>query len=174
MGLRPAKCYRNVKRPYTRSSKKRSKNFVKGAPDPKIRRFEMGNSKKNFSLNVNLVTKQSVQIRHNALEAVRMATNKFLNDAIGKENYFFKVLIYPHQILRENPLATGAGADRYQTGMRKSFGKPIGTAAIVKKNQKILLIRIDENKKEIAKKALKIAGAKLPTTCDIVYKLNEH
>ncbi|MBI4170413.1 MAG: 50S ribosomal protein L16, partial [Candidatus Aenigmarchaeota archaeon] len=31
-------------------------------------------------------------------------------------------------MLRENALATGAGADRFQSGMRQSFGKPVGTA----------------------------------------------
>ena len=46
--------------------------------------------------------------------------------------YFFQLRIYPHHILRENPLAAGAGADRMSTGMKCAFGKPISVAARVK------------------------------------------
>ncbi|MFC7029415.1 hypothetical protein ACFQH8_22010 [Halomicroarcula sp. GCM10025710] len=36
---------------------------------------------------------------------------------------------FPHQVLRENKQATGAGADRVSDGMRQAFGKIVGTAA---------------------------------------------
>ena len=35
-------------------------------------------------------------------------------------------------------MATGAGADRVQDGMRKAFGKPVSSVALVNANQKDL------------------------------------
>lgn len=175
MGLRPAKCYRKLERPYTRQSKKKiKKSYVKGVPMAKIRKFELGSARKPFSMRLYLLAEKPVQIRHNALEAVRVSLNKNLDKSVGKEGYFFKILIYPHHIMRENVLATGAGADRFQTGMRLSFGKPIGTAARVAKNQKIIEVRIDKSRERSARKALTIVGKKLPTPCRIVSEVVEN
>ena len=49
-----------------------------------------------------------------------------------------------------------------------SFGKPIGTAAKVKKNQKIMEVRVDDDSIRAAKLALKQASYKLPTKCKIL------
>ncbi|RLI97998.1 MAG: 50S ribosomal protein L16 [Candidatus Aenigmatarchaeota archaeon] len=167
MAIRPAKCYRKLERPYTRQSRRKPrKGYVKGVPHPKIVKFETGNSKKDFSSKALLIAEDGVQIRHNALEASRIAANKVLNDSLGDDGYFLKVLIYPHHVMRENPLATGAGADRYQTGMRLSFGNPIGLAARVKPGQKVMEIRFDRGIKTV-KKALRIASSKLPVKCKI-------
>lgn len=171
MGLRPAKCYRKLERPYTRQSRRKPrKSYVKGVPDPKIHKFEMGDARKKFSMRAYLVSNNGVQVRHNALEAARVTANKHLDKTVGKENYFLKILVYPHHIMRENTLATGAGADRFQTGMRKSFGKPIGTAARVRPGQNLMEIRFDSPKQKSAKEALKRASAKFPTTCRIVFE----
>jgi len=167
MALRSAKCYRKLERPYTRVSfKKPRRSYVKGVPALKIHRFESGDSKKKFSKTLYLVAKRAAQIRHNALEAARVHATKSLAKHAGEGNYFFKVLIYPHHVLRENPLATGAGADRFQTGMRKSFGRPISSAARVRENQKILEARVDNE--NAGKKALKVAASKLPTPCLVI------
>jgi len=169
MALRPAKCYRRLKRPNTRVSRRKPRrSYVKGVPDPKIHRFEMGNKKKRFPVGMALVARQSVLVRHNALEATRIALNKNLEKNIGKDAYFMKILVYPHHVMRENPLATGAGADRFQTGMRKAFGKPIGKAARVKTGQKLIEVRTDPGKEMHIKKAMKIAASKLPLTTRIV------
>ncbi len=168
MGLRPAKCYRKLERPYTRQSRKKPrKGYVKGVPQPKIQKFETGKSKKKFSLKIFLVADGDAQIRHNALEAARIAANKVLMEGAGEDGYFMKVLIYPHHVMRENPLATGAGADRFQTGMRLSFGEPIGLAARVRRKQKLIEIRTDKSKEDVARNALKIASYKLPLKCII-------
>ena len=170
MGLRPAKCYRKLEKPYTRQSRRRpKKGYVKGVPVPRIHKFESGNRKKEFSLKVNLVSNNGVQIRNNALEAARVSAHKVLDKAVGTENFFLKILIYPHHVLRENALATGAGADRFQTGMRKAFGKPISTAARVKPNQNLMEIRVSKTHVDAAKRAMKIASHKFPTTTRIVY-----
>jgi large subunit ribosomal protein L10e len=173
MALRAAKCYRKFERPYTRvSSKKPKKSYVKGVPSLKIHRFETGKKKEEFSTCFYLLAKKDAQIRHNALEAARVAASKEMEKTAGEGNYFLKVLVFPHHILRENPLATGAGADRFQTGMRKSFGRPVSSAARVKAGQKIIEIRVTPNNEKFANKSLKIASSKLPTPCSIAKELH--
>ncbi len=168
MALRPAKCYRKHERPNTRVSTSRPrKSYVKGVPGIKIHRFEHGNKDKSYSMKMYLRARQQVQIRHNALEAARVSISKDLAKTVGEESFFIKVLVYPHHVLRENPLATGAGADRFQTGMRKSFGRPISKAARVKEGQNIIEIRLDKKNIRFGKKALKIGAAKVPTACII-------
>ncbi len=167
--LRPGRCYRKPKRPYTRVSRRRPrKSYIKGVPGSKIVKYETGNPKGDFSLTLNLVSKERVQIRHNALESARVNTNKYLGDNLGKDGYFLKVLVHPHQVMRENSIATGAGADRLQEGMRRSFGKPIGFAAVVDKNQRLLLLKVPKEKEKVAKEALKRASYKLPCSCQII------
>ena len=168
MGIRPAKCYRKPKRPWTRQSRaKPRKGYVKGVPANKIHKFEMGDPKKEYALRGYLISDSNVLIRHNALEAGRVAANKAMDKSAAKENYFMKVLVYPHEVLRENATATGAGADRFQSGMRLAFGRPIGTAAHVRPNQRLMEIRADKGNEAAIKHALKIASAKFPTTCKI-------
>jgi len=157
-----ARNYRAVKgQPYTR------KKFVKGFPQPKITKFTMGDVKTRFEYEAKLIAREKAQIRHNALEAARIATNRLLEERLS-ENYYLRILPYPHTILRENKMIFGAHADRLQDGMRRSFGKPIGTAARIKPNQTIIIVSVDEDGVEVAKVALKRGGAKLPIPCRIV------
>ena len=169
MGLRPGRCTRRIKRPWTRiSQRKPKKSYVVGAPALKIHVFEMGNKKKKFDTTIHLVAERSLQIRDNALEAARVSSNKHLEKILTVENYFMKMLLFPHQVLREHTLATGAGADRFSMGMRKSFGKPKGRAAIVRKGQRMITLRLDKKHVKDGKLALHRANLKLPTTCKIV------
>jgi large subunit ribosomal protein L10e len=62
----------------------------------------------------------------------------------------------------------GAHADRLQQGMRRSFGKAIGTAARIKADQTIITVKVKTNAAEIAKESLKRGSAKLPIPCKIV------
>ncbi len=169
MALRPGRCYRRVHRPNTRQSQSRPrKGYVKGVPRPKINIFEMG-KKADYEKVLYLISKRHVQIRHNALESARVGVVQTMEKNIGKGgSFFFKIRIYPHHILRENALATGAGADRYQQGMKQSFGKPVSTAAQVNVGQKLMEVRVDNNYVKLAKKALKQANYKLPTPCSII------
>src|SRR3989304_8119114 len=145
MALRPGRCYRRLERPYTRQSRKTPrKGYVKGVPKPKITEFELG-TKGVYDNALFLVSERDVQIRHNALEASRVTAVQLLEKNIGKGGVFFlKIRVYPHHVLRENALATGAGADRFQQGMRQSFGKPIGTAAQVREGQALMEIRTND------------------------------
>ncbi len=49
-----------------------------------------------------------------------------------------------------------------QEGMRRAFGKPTGRAARVENGQDIFIIYVPEDGVETAKKALDVAGTKLP------------
>lgn len=169
MGLRPGRCYRKHQRPYTRQSMRvPKKGYVKGVPKPKITEFELG-TKAVYDTSLFLVAERPVQIRHNALESARVTTVQNMEKNLTRGNTFFmKIRVYPHHVIRENALATGAGADRFQQGMRQSFGKPIGTAARVNKGQKVIEVRVNKNNINIAKIALKKAAYKLPTPCKIL------
>ncbi len=147
--------------PYTR------REYIDGIPDPKIRKFTHGDPNRQFEYELVLVAKKSGQIRHNALEAARVATNKYLESKLGRANYFFRVVPYPHHVLRENKMIFGAGADRLQDGMRLAFGKPVGTAAQVWEGSSVLLVRVDKQGLEVAKEALRRGASKLPLPCRI-------
>ncbi len=165
MGLMPAKCHRKlVPKAYTRKATKVVKKaYVRGIPGAKIRMFDMGNrSKRQWKWQVDLVSKQPIQLRHNQLEAARVTINAFLVKKITKAMFYFKFRSFPHNIMRENPQATGAGADRFQRGMKHCFGKPIGYAARVRKNAKVLSVWVDKQEHiPLVKEVLKRAAGKL-------------
>lgn len=167
MAIRPGRCYRDHERPNTRISQtKPSKSFVKGAPRHVISEFEVG-EKGDYDHKLFLIAKRNVQVRHNAIEAARVMCVQTLERELGKDAKFFaRVRIYPHHILRENALATGAGADRFQQGMKASFGSPKSRAAQVDAGQIMFEVHVNKNT-PIAKKALKKASYKLPTPCRI-------
>lgn len=165
--IRKFVAYRRLERPYTRVSKYRKKAFIRGSPNIHIVKFDLGNASKDFKYRVNLVSKGDLNIRHNALESARLTSNKLLETKLGKNGYHMRVRVYPHHVLRENPLAAGAGADRMSTGMSHSFGKPIGAAARVFKGQAIISVRVDKQNLDTAKAALKRASYKVPCKCSI-------
>jgi large subunit ribosomal protein L10e len=157
-----AKNYRHVKgQAFTR------KEFVKGVPASKITKFTMGDTGAQFAYEAKLISSESAQIRHVALEAARIAANRVVMDKLIN-NYCMRVLPYPHTILRENKMIFGAHADRLQQGMRRSFGKSIGTAARVRIDQTLITIAVNKDGVEAAKEALKRGSAKLPMPCRIV------
>jgi large subunit ribosomal protein L10e len=144
------------------------KKFIHGSPPPKISKFTMGNTRGNFAYRALLTSLSDVQIRHNALEAARIAVNKVLFDKLGEAGYCLKVCVYPHHILRENKMMAFAGADRLQEGMRRSFGKPVGSAARVRTGQALIEVCVNENGMETAREALQRGASKLPTKCQIM------
>lgn len=165
--IRKFAAYRRLERPYTRISKFREKSYIRANPQKLIVKYNMGHPNRHFPFRVNLVSKNPVQIRQNAMESARMSCNRLLEEALGKNGYRFTVRPYPHHILRENPLAAGAGADRMSTGMKMSFGKTIGSAARIKEGQVIFSLEVNKTNIDTAKKALKRAQDKLPTSCSI-------
>ncbi len=164
MGLRPAKCYRDSTRirAYTRlATAVPGKNYIGTSPGVRTRQFNMGNPIKDFTHLLDLRIGETMHIRDNAMEATRTGVNRFLQKHLGKDGYFMKIRVYPHQILRENKQAQGAGADRIQKGMSHPFGRPIGRAIRVKEGQIIMSVLTDEPKISLAKEGLNRAGPKL-------------
>ncbi|MCE4617366.1 MAG: 50S ribosomal protein L16 [Desulfurococcales archaeon] len=171
MPLRPAKCYTHFTTPpYTR------KEYIHGVPQPKITKFEMGNPQKQYEAEImgQLIVLEAGQIRHNALEAARLAVNKYLSTTIGQDNYLFRIKLYPHQVLRENKMMAFAGADRLQDGMRQAFGKPIGTAARVFPGHVVVEVFADKKYLDKVKEALRRGGDKMPLPTRIVIKENKY
>ena len=150
--------YRKVKGPaYTR------REYMGGVPAPHIQQYVMGNKKGEFENVYHLVLEEKCQVRHTALEAARVAANKYAAKNAGFQNYKLVVRIFPHHIIRENKQATGAGADRVSQGMRNSFGKNVGTAARVNAGQEVMTFYINPQHEKIAKEALRKASMKLPS-----------
>lgn len=166
--LRKASSYRSLERPYTRKSKYRAKSYVRANPHNLVVKFEMGDTTKTFPCVVKLVSKEDIQLRHNALEAARKSSNRLLEKKLGKKGYRFRIKAFPHHVLRENPLASGAGADRMSTGMKMSFGKSIGLAARVKRGQTILEVMCDKKDILVAKQAAARANFKFACSTQIV------
>ncbi|WP_337860237.1 50S ribosomal protein L16 [Ferroplasma sp.] len=163
MVTKPARMYSKISGPaYTR------KEFMGGVPYPKITTFVQGNQKREFEIEMQLIAEEACQIRHTALEAARISINRKLNEYVGTGNYFLHIRPYPHQVIREHKMATGAGADRISSGMRMAFGKPVGTAARVIPGQIIMVGKVDRANAKTMKDALKKASIKLPTPCKVI------
>ncbi|MEM3852064.1 MAG: 50S ribosomal protein L16 [Methanomassiliicoccales archaeon] len=162
MPRKPARMYTRIRgQAYTR------KEYMGGVPSPRIVQFDQGNLRGTFPVSLHLFVKEDCQIRHTALEAARISANRALSKRVGESGFYMKVRVYPHNVLRENKLATGAGADRVSDGMRHAFGKAVGTAARVKSGQPIITIKVNPQHVEAAKEALHRASVKLPSPCYI-------
>ncbi len=169
--LRKFVAYRRLERPYTRFSKYRKKGFVKARPGKKVIKYDMGDLKPDrnkFGVILKVISKNDVQVRSNAIEAARIQALRILEGNLGKAGFYFRIKMVPHHVLRENPLAAGAGADRLSTGMKHSFGKPIGTASQVKKGKEILELWVPKNKEKLGRKVLEAALKKLPLKGTII------
>ena len=163
MARKPAKMYRRIKGPsFTR------RKYMGGVPTNRILQFYTGNRRAaetgEFLMHLELLAEDACQIRHTALEAARVICNATIRDKAGPMGYALRIHTYPHQVLRENKQATGAGADRVSQGMRCAFGKNVGTAARVKKGQRVVSLKFNPRDFLVAKDALRKASMKFPTT----------
>ncbi len=165
--LRKFSAYQGLERPYTRISKFTKKNYVRGGyPNIKITKFDMGDPNRSYDTVLSLNSTRAMNIRHNALESARMTSNRMLEKSLTNR-YHLRIKVYPFHVLRENPLAAGAGADRMSTGMKKAFGKVIGAAARVREDQSIFELKIDKANLQLGRDALAKAAKKLPCTCKV-------
>ncbi len=174
MALRKASAYsKKHSRPYTRKSKKRSKNYIKTIPQQKIVKFYMGNTKAfekgRFKLILKILSKEKVMIRDNALEACRQVIHKDFEKEIPGD-YYFAVRKFPHHILRENKMYSGGSkGERVNTGMQQSFGSVTGRAAFIKKGDEIFVVAFSGEKNvPMARKTLEKAKPKLPCGVKII------
>jgi len=162
MSRKPGSMYREIKgQAYGR------REYMGGVPASRITQFEHG-KRADYEVRMTLHVVEQCQIRHIALEAARISANRFLAKKIGLTGYFLKIRVFPHNVIRENKIATGAGADRISDGMRHAFGKPVGTAARVNADQEIITLETTQSHFVTAKLALKRAAIKIPSPCYIV------
>ena len=163
MARKPASMYRYVRgQPTTR------KEYMGGVPNPRITQFVLGNKTAKFPIEVSLYVLEKCNIRHTSLESARITINRAMEKKVGSTNYRMRIRIFPHVVLRENKQATGAGADRVSQGMRSAYGKNVGTAAQVNRNQLIISIETHEDHVEHAKNALRKGGMKIPSPCKVM------
>lgn len=162
MGFRPARTCRDTDKPsWSRYSRKKPrKSFVKARPHNPLRHFDMGVQKEDYDIIVKLVADEDVQLRANAIEAARMTANKYLQSST-QQNYFFKIHVYPFEVIRETKRQTGAGADRLSSGMKKAFGRPTYIAARLRKRQTLFSIKSYKKYLPQLKEALRKAKSKL-------------
>ena len=160
--IRPARTCRNVNsQAWARySQKKPRKNYVKALPHTSLIVFKMGVSKESYDTSVTLNAEVPIQLRSNSLESARQIINRHLEANIPA-NYLFRILVYPHIVIREHKMASGAGADRISQGMSNSFGKPVSIAARIYKNQPLFLVKTTKQNRPVAVAALKRAAYKL-------------
>jgi len=174
MARKPASMYRRLKGPaYTR------RKFIGGVPNNRIHQYHVGNrvaaETGKFPVILELRSNNNVQIRHTALEAARVISNSTIRKLAGTQGYALRVHTFPHHVLRENKQATGAGADRVSQGMRCAFGKNVGTAARVKRGQRVISLQVNPEFYLTARDALRKASMKFPTPCTIrLIKGHEH
>ncbi len=169
MRIRPARAVRSMHatQPWSRYSiSKPRKNYVKSMPHTSLLIFNMGKNKKGLDLVATLESEQDVQLRSNALEAARQVSNKHLEREL-QDNYHMRVITFPHHVIREKKMATGAGADRISKGMTLAFGKASSVAARVHKGQKVFEVKVVSAKRDVAMLALKRAASKLSGTYKI-------
>mmetsp|Transcript_8154 Transcript_8154/g.9523 ORF Transcript_8154/g.9523 Transcript_8154/m.9523 type:complete len:218 (+) Transcript_8154:76-729(+) len=170
MGRRPARCYRYQKnKPYIKS------RYCRGVPESKIRIYDVGAKKAPvdlFPFVAHLVCDEKQQISSEALEAARVAINKYLTKHIGKDAYHIKMRAHPYHVLRANKMLSCAGADRLSSGMRHSYGKPIGVAARVDIGQILLSVRAKDSHEKYVIEAIRRGKFKFAGRQKILKSLN--
>eukprot|EP01086_Lenisia_limosa_P008047 TRINITY_DN286_c0_g6_i1.p1 TRINITY_DN286_c0_g6~~TRINITY_DN286_c0_g6_i1.p1 ORF type:complete len:227 (-),score=94.73 TRINITY_DN286_c0_g6_i1:69-716(-) len=166
MGRRPARCYRwQNNKPYIKS------RFCRGVPDSKIRAFDLGGKKfpaDEFPHCVHLVSNEKENISSEALEAARVACNRYISKKSGKQSFHLRIRAHPYAVLRINKMLSCAGADRLQTGMRHAFGKPLGTVARVDIGQILMSVRTKEQNVPHVVEAIRRAKYKFPGRQNII------
>jgi large subunit ribosomal protein L10e len=163
VGIRPAKTCRKINKvAWTRFSKRKPrKSYVKAMPHTNLLNFHMGNRvSDSYDVNYELVAKHDVQLRDNALESARQAANKYLEKTIPNQ-YYFHLRVICHNVIRENKMIAGAGADRLQKGMRAAFGRPTDRAARIREGQPILTIKTKKTNETHIREAMRRMKAKM-------------
>ncbi|XP_066325340.1 large ribosomal subunit protein uL16z-like [Miscanthus floridulus] len=117
-----------------------------------------------FPFCVHPVSWEKENVSSEALEASRIACNKYMTKSAGKDAFHLRLIGSTRcfHVLRINKMLSCAGADRLQTGMRGAFGKPQGTCARVDIGQVLLSMRCKESNANHAEEALRRAKFKFP------------
>mmetsp|Transcript_15846 Transcript_15846/g.15992 ORF Transcript_15846/g.15992 Transcript_15846/m.15992 type:complete len:215 (+) Transcript_15846:93-737(+) len=160
MGRRPARCVRFQKnKPYIKS------RFCRGVPDAKIRIFDCGSKRAGvdqFPFVAHLMSDEKEQLTSAALEAARVACNKYMIKNAGKDSFHIRTRAHPFHVIRQNKMLSCAGADRLSSGMRGSYGKPMEMAARIDIGEMIISVRSKDSNAPHVIEALRRAKFKFP------------
>jgi len=171
MSDKPASMYREIDKPsYTR------REYITGIPGSKIAQHKMGDKDadpEDYDVQISLVVEEQCQIRHGSLEASRLSANRHLIKQFGEGNYKMILRKFPHQVIRENKQATGAGADRVSDGMRQAFGKIVGTAARIDRGERLFTAYCDVDQADEVKEAFRRAYNKITPSCRVKVERGE-
>ena len=171
MALRPARTIRErfYKQSWSRWSKRNmKKNYVKALPHKDLHQLRSGVGKEeDYPVAFDLVAEQNFLHRDNAIEAARQSVIKHLEKNMPKQ-FLFIIRVYPHEVIRENRMVAGAGADRIQKGMRRAFGKPTDRGAKIKEGQPIFTVYTYEKNQPHVEEAFRKASRKLSGTWRVV------
>jgi len=140
-------------------------DYIKRIPIGKLdqMKFTYGDINKKFNYELNLISENEKYLSVNSLDATRVA----LNHLLLNNDFFMKILVYPHVIVKSHGLMGIAKAERLCKGMRQSgSAKPIGIVAQVHKNQPIIVLRV--NDLNLGRKVLEVASKKLKPSWKIV------
>jgi large subunit ribosomal protein L10e len=149
--------------------------YIHRVPLSRITRFTHGNNAAEYDYQVSLIASHNTMISSNALEAIRITTNKNLTRLLGENTYGLKIIRYPHEIVREHKFMSFAGADRLSQGMGHAFGRPTKRAAKVSTGQKIITVSVNKDGIDAAKTAIKRSSKKLPVKYKIsVEQIQDH
>jgi len=163
--------YREIDKPsYTR------REYITGIPGSKIAQHKMGDKDadpEDYDVQISLVVEEQCQIRHGSLEASRLSANRHLIKQFGEGNYKMILRKFPHQVIRENKQATGAGADRVSDGMRQAFGKIVGTAARIDRGERLFTAYCDVDQADEVKEAFRRAYNKITPSCRVKVERGE-
>ncbi len=161
-----------TRRPYQhKRSANHKREYARGGTQSKITRYWGGNKDipwEEWEVVVGLKVNKNVQISSNALEAIRVTINSILQKKLGNQNFRLRIRSKPFQKIRENRMLAFAGADRVQTGMRNSFGRPSGVCARVKAGSVVLDIGTYLKSLPIVRDRLRVAKMKIPCDCQVV------
>jgi len=163
MSEKPASMYRQIDKPaYTR------REYITGIPGSKIAQHKMGDrhtEPDEYPVQISLAVEETVQLRHGSMESARLSANRYLIQELGEGNYKMILRKFPHQVLRENKQATGAGADRVSDGMRQSFGKIVGTAARIQAGERLFTAWCEPDQADAVEEAYRRAYNKITPPC---------
>lgn len=171
MALRPARTVREryKKQAWSRWSRKNmSKSYVKALPHKDLKQIHNGTGKpEDYPIQYDIVACDNFLHRDNAIEAARQSIVKVLEASIPR-NFLLLVRKYPHIVIRENRMLAGAGADRIQKGMRRSFGKPVDRGASIKAGEPMFSIFLKADNLSIVEEVYRKAARKLSGSWKLV------
>ncbi|KAK1379379.1 hypothetical protein POM88_026123 [Heracleum sosnowskyi] len=150
------KVYHQIKnKPYLKS------RYCRGVPAPKIMIYDVGMKKNGvdeFPFFVHLISWEKENVSSEALDAARIACNKYMTKFAGQDTFHLRVRVHPFHVMRINKMLSCAGAD----GMRGVSGKPLGTCAQVNNDQVLLSVCCKDTNSPHAQEALRRAKFKFP------------